>query len=233
MSLANPEHLVIALPADQPLDTARLTAELCGHVTATYTLQPAFPLRPHRRRWRSSSAPAVLVAEQHPDGTVWAAAGPLHHLDLPRLTREACAAARARWHVWHRLIAAATPRARDWASYRAQPIRGARRLPRAEARRRFEAQPRVLTMLAVNAQGTLPFALDIDELDAFQAGETVYATLAWQQALLGQALVLPGGVAYRPISINLADRLRYLRAALDAVHTLPAGHHLAALSRIG
>ena len=58
----------------------------------------------------------------------------------------------------------------------------------------------------------------------------MYCALAWQQALVGQTLVVPGGLAYRPVTSSLADRLRYLSTALDVVRAQPHQHRLVALA---
>jgi hypothetical protein len=226
MSIANPDHAVVVIPDGLLLDPHAVQALLGSHVTAAYSLTSVYPLHTFRRRNKSG----LLQPLHGGDGVVRTAAGPLARLDLPRLAREAGTAARARWHAWQNLVAVNTPRARDWSSYLAQHQQDAHALSLAEARRRFEAQPRVLTMLAVNATRALPFTLDPSELDAYQAGEMVYCTLAWQQAIVGQALVVPGGMAYRPVTPSLADRLRYLGTALDTVHALPDNHRLAALT---
>jgi hypothetical protein len=226
MSLANPNHAVVVLPDTIPLDPQVVLTLLGSHVTAPYTLNTVYPVRAHR--WRPETG--LLQPRHGADGVVRAAAGPLSRLDLARLAHEAGTVARSRWHAWHNLVAASTPQARDWSAYTTQQQLGARALPAAEARRRFEAQPRVLTMLALNAARGLPFTLEVSELDAYQAGETVYCTLAWQQALVGQALVLPGGLAYRPVTTSLADRLRYLGTAVDVVRAQPRHHRLAAVA---
>ena len=225
MSLATPDHAVVVLPENVPLDADNVHALMGSHLTGSYTLASLYPVR--KRRPRSEAD--LLQPQRAIDGTLWAAAGPLSRLDLRALAHHAYTAARSRWHAWRHLVGATTPQARDWPSYLAQRQHAPRALPLSEARRRFEAQPRVLTMLALTAARTLPFPLDIDELDAYQAGETVYCTLAWQQALVGKTLVVPGAPAYRPVTTSLADRLRYLQTALDVVHSRPQHHRLAAL----
>ncbi|HEY6797273.1 MAG TPA: hypothetical protein VI248_21575 [Kineosporiaceae bacterium] len=148
--------------------------------------------------------------------------------------------AQQRWQAWKTLVAAGTPRAREWESFHpGRPTehqaghnpRFRRVLTPDGAKARFEAQPRVLAMLAVNGQRVLPFPLDPYELAGFHAGERVYCTLAAQQAVVGQMLVLPGGFAYRSVTTSVADRLGYQHATLDVLHRLNPDRHLAAVIR--
>lgn len=230
MPVSDPSHVVVVLPTDRPADRDAVAEFLAPHVCSRYAPFPIYPVRGRgpvslvRRRSREG----LLDVVRRDNGTLLAAGGALSRLDLPRLAQVAADAARTRWQAWKTHVATGTPRAREWESFHPQHQRSTRVLAPAEARQRFEAQPRVLTMLAVNAHRVLPFRLDPYELAAFQAGEHVYCTLAAQQAVVGQVLVVPGGFAYRPVTASIADRLRYLRAALDVVHALPADRHLAA-----
>jgi hypothetical protein len=135
----------------------------------------------------------------------------------------------ARWWTWHAHIARSTKAARPWEHYLAEHLRDPGKLPVEEARRRFEAQPRVLAMLAYNSYPAAPHRLDPDDLAAYQAGEAVYVALHWQRALTGDALVTPDGDLLQPASDTIADQLRYLAAATRVVHTLTPQQHLVAV----
>ena len=80
-----------------------------------------------------------------------AAGGRKARLDLTGSAAKAATQARLRWHAWNQymLCANATNRpARTWADYLAQHHADPAKVTLAEARRRFEAQPRVVAMLA-------------------------------------------------------------------------------------
>ena len=232
---ADPIHVVVVLPDHRPADPTNISSAIAPHVRSCYEPFPLYPLRGTRSwRPRRQQFPDVWHVLRRPDGVPVAAGGRRAHLDLQALTATATWQARQRWHAWNTHVAAGTPRARDWESFQTpRPERSRTSQPMSpdEARQRFETQPRVLTMLAVNAQHLLPFPLDPYELAAFQAGEHVYCTLAAHQAVVGQMLVPPHGPVHRPVTPALADRLRYLQAALDVVHRLHPDVHLVALLR--
>jgi hypothetical protein len=107
-------------------------------------------------------------------------------------------------------------------------LRDPDKLQLAEARRRFEAQPRVLAMLAYNSYPAAPWQLDVNDLAAFQAGEAVYVALHWQHALTGDAFITADGHLLEPASPTLADRLRYHADAGRVLAALSGRQHLAA-----
>jgi len=191
---------------------------------------PIYPLR-RRGRWaRTCRSTQLLPVVRDRDGCPLTAGGKVGYLDLPGLAQAAHHAARLRWWTWKTQVARGSPRAREWESFLAWHRRSPRTLSMDEARRRFSAQSRVLVMTALNGLHGTPFRLDPYDLAAFQAGEAVYCTLAWQQALVGTALVTGDGELYRAASSSVADRLRYLRSALDVVHALPPDGYLVAVT---
>src|SRR4051794_33922355 len=225
----DPTRVVVVLP--ESLDWSVADQMLATHLASAYVPVPVYPVHSGGlARLRDRGGQQLLDVVRRPAGS-FAAGGPLSRLSLRRLAHTTHAQARQRWWTWNTLVAR-TPVARDWSSFHAQTSAPARAISLDEARRRFEAQPRVLTMIAFNGRCAPASRLDVQELAAFQAGEDVYATLAWQQALVGQALVVPGGVAYRPVTDSLADHLRYLQAALAVVHALTPDRRLVATARV-
>jgi len=234
----DPRQVVAVLPPRSPLDPHVVDTLVAPHVNGPYVLTPVIPVHRARRRslarlCRVGADEDLLQPRRCPDGTLLVAAGRLTHLDLPRLARAALAVAQQRWWTWKHLVADGTPLAVDWQSLLAQHEHDPRRLPLHEARRRYEAQPRVTTMLALRSAHAQLSWMDPDELPSFQAGQTLYCTLAWQQALVGRTLVLADAtehghdVAYRPRSGSLTDRIGYLRACMDVLAALPADRAIA------
>jgi hypothetical protein len=138
-----------------------------------------------------------------------AAGGRKSRLDLPGMSLVAMNDAIARWRAWNFHIAASTQPARTWEDFVADHHANPAKLSLATARRRFEAQPRVLAMLSHNG-GQI---FDPYELALYQAGEVTYANLYWRVALVGDALITTDGRIMRPATDSVADRLRFLNDA--------------------
>jgi hypothetical protein len=98
-----------------------------------------------------------------------------------------------------------------------------------EAVRRFEAQPRVLAMLAYNTHPVARHRRDPYELDAYQAGEATYTVVHWQHAIAADTLITDDGRLLQPASASLADRLRYLAEAGTYLRGLSRRHQLLAV----
>jgi hypothetical protein len=145
-----------------------------------------------------------------------AAGGRKSRLDLPGMSQLAANDAVARWRAWNMHINATTPAARVWEDFLAQHTNDPAKVSLAEARRRFEQQPRVLAMLAY-AGGHV---FDPYELSLYQAGEATYAGLHWRTALIGDALITTDGRIMRPASESLADRFRFLNDACMYLRSL-------------
>ena len=218
--------VVVVLPPGIPADWSRISTILTPLVDPPYTPHAAYPLRCRLTR---RSQRDLLDPARRPDGDTRAAGGRLSRLDLPRLADTAHQNASFRWSTWNTQVARATPLARGWESFHADHVRAPHKLSLTDARRKFEAQPRVLAMLALNAHPAAPFTLKVEDLTALQAGQLVYTTLYWQQALAGHALATPDGQLLQSASDTLADRLRYLQHATALLHRLTPDHHLAAL----
>jgi hypothetical protein len=223
--------VIVALPEGTRADWLRIAQILAWHSRPACVPYAAFPVRRGRlagwiSRW---FARGLLDAVRRHGGVTHAAGGRRSRLDLPKLAASARDSAAARWWTWNAHVARATKAAQPWEHFLAEHLRDPGKLPLDEARRRFEAQPRVLAMLAYNSYPAAPHHLDPDELAAYQAGEAVYVALHWQHALTGDALVTPDGHLLQPASTTLADRLRYLADATRIVHTLTPRQHLVAV----
>lgn len=223
--------VLVVLPTGQRANWLRLQQILAWHNRPAAVPYVVFPVRRRRllswgTRW---TARHLLDPVRHHGAVTTAAGGRLSRLDLPRLANAARAYAWARWWTWHTHIARTTPVAKPWEHCRAEHLRDPDKLPIAEARRRFEAQPRVLAMLAYNSYPAAPHQLDVHDLAAFQAGEAVYVALHWQHALTGDALITPDGQLLQPAGPSLADRLRYHADAARILASLSASQHLVAV----
>ncbi|GGL20230.1 hypothetical protein [Mangrovihabitans endophyticus] len=168
----------------------------------------------------------LLDAARRFGAVTFAAGGRKSRLDLPGMSLIAANAAITRWRAWQAHISAATPAARVWEDFLAQHHADPDKLSLAEARRRFEQQPRVLAMLA-HADGHL---FDPYELALYQAGEATYAGWHWRVALIGDALITTDGRLLQPASDSVADRFRFLNDACAYVRHLHAHARLCALA---
>jgi hypothetical protein len=151
-----------------------------------------------------------------------AAGGRKSRLDLTGTAAQAAHDATLRWRAWNTHIAARTLPAHPWEDFLAQHHAHPATVTVAEARRRFEQQPRVLAMLAHH--------FDPYELSVYQAGEATYAGLHWRLALIGDALITTDGRLLTPYSDSVADRFRFLNEACAYVRSLPRRAHLCAVA---
>ena len=115
---------------------------------------------------------------------------------------------------------------RTWADYLAQHHADPAKVTLAEARRRFEAQPRIVAMLAY------PGAHEFDpyELEAYQAGQAAYTALHWRNAIVGDLLITAEGKLLQPASDSLADRLRFFNEAINYLRSLKSRDRLCAVA---
>jgi hypothetical protein len=229
--VSTPAHTVIVCaPADQPLDWYTASELMDDHDLPSGTPYPWYPIR--RRRllgWFSRWSARHLTGTVRRLGAVTrAAGGRKSRLDLSLAAGTAHHSAVYRWRLWQQ-IARTTPAARPWSQFAALHRADPAKVPLAEAVRRFEAQPRVLAMLAHNTHPARPVTLDPNELDAYQAGEATYTALHWQRAITGDMVITADGRLLRPASGSVADRLRYLGEALAYLHRLPAHGHMIAV----
>jgi hypothetical protein len=223
--------VIVALPDGIRADWLHIVQVLAWHARPAAVPYVVFPVR--RRRllgWISRWTARHLLDPVRRRGAVTLAAGGRRsRLDLPRLATVARDQAAARWWTWHAHVARTTPQAKPWEHFHAEHLRDPDKLPLPEARRRFEAQPRVLAMLAYNSYPAAPHTLDPEDLAAFQAGEAVYVALHWQYALTGDAFITPNGHLLQPASPTLADRLRFHADAGRALAALSGGQHVVAV----
>ncbi|MEU5943929.1 hypothetical protein ABZ807_33395 [Micromonospora sp. NPDC047548] len=125
-------------------------------------------------------------------------------------------------HPGRQGIAATTRPARPWEDYLAQHHTDPAKVSLADARRRFEQQPRVLAMLA--------HTFDPYELSVYQAGEATYVGLYWRIALIGDALITTDGRLLFPASDSVADRFRFLNEACGYLRSLRSSARLCAVA---
>ncbi|BEL05726.1 hypothetical protein Q0Z83_039170 [Actinoplanes sichuanensis] len=222
--------VVVCAAADRPLDWFTASELMDAHDLPSGTPCPHYPVR--RRRligWFSRWSAHHLIAAVRRNGAVTrTAGGRRNRLDLHLAARQAHRAALIRWRQWHRAVKG-TPAARPWTHFLEQHRTDPDEVSYDEAVARFEAQPRVLAMLAYNAHPARPITLDPNELDAYQAGEDTYTVLHWQRAITGDMLVTADGRLLQPTSPTVADRLHYLREASAYLHRFPARGRLLAV----
>jgi hypothetical protein len=164
----------------------------------------------------------LLDAARRFGAITMAAGGRKSRLDLTRTASTAANAAQLRWRAWNFYINATTKPARPWEDYLAQHHTDPAKVSLADARRRFEQQPRVLAMLA--------HSFDPYELSAYQAGEATYTALYWRIALIGDALITTDGRLLMPASDSVADRFRFLNEACGYLRSLHSRAQLCAVS---
>ncbi|SCG58401.1 hypothetical protein GA0070609_3445 [Micromonospora echinaurantiaca] len=164
----------------------------------------------------------LLDAARRFGAVTMAAGGRKSRLDLTGTAAKAAHDAALRWRAWHTHINATTKPARPWEDYLAQHHTDPAKVSLAEARRRFEQQPRALAMLA---HGVDPY-----ELSVYQAGEATYVGLHWRIALIGDALITTDGRLLAPTSDSVADRFRFLNEACAYLHGLRSSARLCAVA---
>jgi hypothetical protein len=164
----------------------------------------------------------LLDAVRRFGAVTMAAGGRKGRLDLTGTAAKAANEATLRWRAWNIHIAATTRPARTWEDYLAQHHADPAKVSVAEARRRFEQQPRVLAMLA--------HSFDPYELSVYQAGEATYTGLHWRIALIGDALITTDGRLLMPASDSVADRFRFLNEACAYVRGLRSSARLCAVA---
>jgi hypothetical protein len=224
--------VVVCLPAGALVDWYTVCEAVDHHLATTGVAVHRFPVR-HRRltglvtRWSSRH---LLHPWRRFGAVAYAAGGPVGRLDLTRVVAQTSAAASARWRAWQHQVARTTPSARPWEDFLAQHHANPDKVSLAEATRRFEAQPRVLTMLSLLAHPNAPYLFDPAELAAYQAGQAAYVCLHWRTAIAGDALITAEGQLLRPQGPTLADRLRYLQQAATYIHRLRRRQRMCALA---
>ncbi|MBV1854582.1 hypothetical protein [Catellatospora tritici] len=155
-----------------------------------------------------------------------AAGGRKSRLDLNGGAAKAANEAILRWRAWHTHIVGTTPNARTWEDFLAQHTADPKKVSLAEARRRFEQQPRILAMLAYSGGHTF----DPYELSVYQAGEATYAGLHWRIAIVGDMLITTDGRLLKPTSDSIADRFRFLNEACTYLRSLKPSARLCAVT---
>lgn len=228
--MPTPVTVIVCAPAGQPLDWFTASELMDDHDLPSGTPCLRYPVR--RRRilgWFSRWSTHHLISAVRRYGAVtWTAGGRKSRLDLRLAAGHAHHTAVTRWRLWQQAVKG-TPVARPWPYYLAQHQADPAKVSHDQAVHRFEAQPRVLAMLAYNAHPTRPCTLDPNELDAYQAGEDTYTALHWQRAITGDMLVTADGQLLQPASWTVADRLHYLRRASAYLHQLPRRGQLLAV----
>jgi hypothetical protein len=233
MPTATPTRtVVVCLPAGTPADWYTVSELVDQHLAGAGVPVHRYPVR-HRRltglvtRWFGYH---LLHPYRRFGAVAYAAGGTVGRLDLTRVVSYASLAATARWRAWHHQVARSTPPARPWEEFLAAHKANPKKVSFADARRRFEAQPRVLAMLSLSALPNAPYVFDPYELGAYQAGEAAYACLYWRTALAGDALITAEGQLLQPAGPTLADRMRYLQQAATYIHRLRRRHQMYALA---
>jgi hypothetical protein len=141
--------------------------------------------------------------------------GPIRLLDLYTMRQTAMLAATAQWTMWQHVVGGTHPAQPFW-HFADRHTDNPRRYPLARAQNDYRAQPRILAMAAYNACPNRPYPLPTADLEAFQAGQSTYARLAWLAAVPAHGLAVaddPDGGWLTTKTERLADQLEYLHAA--------------------
>lgn len=223
--------VIVCMPAGTTIDWFSASEILDWHNLPAGTPRTMFPVRrPRLTGWVSRWSARHLVQVTRRFGAVaWAAGGRKSRLDLTAAVTRAHAAAVYRWRTWHQVVRT-TPPARPWGDFLAQHQANPDKVSLAEARRRFEEQPRVLAMLSYNTHPASRVELDPYELDTYQAGEATYTAVHWQQAITGDAVITDDGRLLEPASPSLADKLRFLAEAGAYLNKLHRSHQILAVT---
>lgn len=225
MSDTRTTTMVVTLPDGSDADWSRIGQILAWHRHPAFVPHPVLPVRtgglPVPLRHLAGTRPrhGLLDVVRH-DRVARTAGGQIRRLDLHAHATGARIDAARRWWTWHELIARSTPAGKPWEHFLGEHLADPAKCSRPEARRRFQAQPRVLAMLAYNSYPAAAHHLDPLHLAEYQAGEAVYVALHWQHSLTGDALVDRSGRLLRPETPTIADRLRYLADASRIVNQL-------------
>jgi hypothetical protein len=212
--------LVCFAPSETP-DWFSTSEKVDDHLQVNGTPVLRFQVRRLRFwQWRLRERAKSLLNIRTYGGGTWCSGGQVGLLDLNATLAVATADAAARYREWRRAIERTTPAARPWSDFLAQHEKDPKAVSWAEARHRFENQPRVIAMLAY----TGAYEFDPYELDVYQTSEDAYVALFWQTALAGDALITADGKLVQPASTSTADRTRYLRQACAYVRSLSPRH---------
>jgi hypothetical protein len=222
--------VLVCLPAHIHPDrlVTEASEELAAHGVHTRGVVPHFLPAPGRSPDLLSRA---LLSHQ-PHGT---AGGPIGLLDLNRMRELAAAAATTVWQIWHDVVAG-TRAAQPYWVYAQRHRDDPDRYPLDRVQQQYRAQPRIQAMSVYNALPHRPVDLPTSHLEAFQAGQHTYTTLAWLAAVPADGLATtPAAPTQRgrwltPYTGALNHLLGYLRAANDHLATLPPHDNLVALA---
>lgn len=228
--MSDARTVIVCTPAGTPIDWFAAAEALNWHELPTGNPQVMFPVR--RRRiigWFSRWTTRHLVQALRRFGAVrFAAGGRTSRLDLNAAATLAHQQATYRWRLWTQVVRS-TPAAQPWEHFLAQHTAAPAKVSVEEATRRFEAQARVLAMLAYNSHPYCQVSLDPYEIDGYQAGEQTYTALHWQRSICGDAVITDDGRLLAPASDSIADRLRFLTEAGAYVRRLDRRQHLLAV----
>ncbi|MBB5874620.1 hypothetical protein F4553_008054 [Allocatelliglobosispora scoriae] len=232
MSSPVPQAVIICFPAGaepgpaDAVDRLQRLLHFGGH------LQPRFRIRRAALTgWVSRWSARHLLETRRRNGAVrFAAGGRVGRLDLTATVAAAHAEGTAVWREWDRTVAKGTLRARVWQEFLDRHLADPKALTRTAARRAFEAQPRVVAMIASHGNPAAALRFDPDELEAFQAGEHAFVAVRWQHAITGDALITADGQVLAPVTGSLADRIRYQQRAAAYIQQVKSREYLVAVA---
>jgi hypothetical protein len=220
--------VVVCLPAHtdpQLLDDLATTTLAMHGITARGPI-PHF--RPRTRRGVGARRNRQLLH-------VWqntAAGGPIRLLDLDAMRQQAQAAAATQWLIWHQVVSGTRQAQPFWVfdeRHRDDP----ERYPSAKAQAQYLAQPRIQAMGVFNALPNRPCDLPRPALEAFQAGQSAFAMLAYLTAVPADGLATAARTQHgwlTPHTAQLEHQLAYLQAANAHLAGLPPDTTLVAMA---
>jgi hypothetical protein len=205
--------VLVCLPAHSNL---RFAVELASTKLAMRGVS-ACGAMPHFTPCASRGLRGVRRSRQLLD--VWrgtAAGGPIRLLDLEAMRLRSQAQAATQWLIWQQATAG-TRAAQPFWEFVQRHRDNPKTYPLAQAQHHYRTQPRVQAMTAFNALPNRPCDLPTSSLEAFQAGQVTFATLAYLTAVPADGLATASLSAHEgwltPASGQLEDQLAYLKQA--------------------
>ncbi|MDG4834151.1 hypothetical protein O7627_33340 [Solwaraspora sp. WMMD1047] len=207
----------------QVLDSTR---NLERHLGVTGTSCPRYWASPAIYPWQRGQ---LIDLRKARTGPRYCAGGPIRLLDLAGMRHGAYVGASVRHAHWTRVVAG-TKTATPWPTFLQRHLSDPSGYPMDTATAEFNRQPRVQAMRMYNAAIYGPGALEVTELEMFQAGGSAYANYHALWALCTDAFLTEAGDRLQPASAFFADRITYLERAARYLDSLDESQRLFAVT---
>lgn len=216
--------MIVCVPDAVPRE-AFAGGYLDEHLGVRGTATPRFWARPGRSRYPWHRKQLFGLRTGRP---AYCAGGPVRLLNLDGMRYGAGFAAGIRHQLWTQVVHGTRP-ATSWPAYLSRHLSDPQRYPRQSAEADFGRQPRVLAIRMHNAVQPNA-ALDLAELEMYQAGPAAYQHYSAATVVAGDALLTHDGTLLAPASDTAADRITYLDQAGRYLKALPQPQRLLAVA---